>query len=408
MSVETIDKEDIMEIGSGVLSKVSTVVATSLLLALSLQGNAQFYQHKMSMDLPITTQGPYWPPSAIMNKNGDFVVVGTLLRTDKNGKVYPDYNAAAIVSKDTTPPLDQQGVEDFSNPFGAPYSIIRELDISKDSSDLDIELYTSSFGPSIGNFGGGPRIPMLGESRYNLNGFHMNKQNCPELFPSKSQQESYTRKSFPLAQSPVLGYQGDNLEYHVDTGSPQTANSKNGQDCPVNGCIGEDEIHSRNIEPITLGDWLKAKVKLSIELEDWDDDQNAYTAARFTINAKNLLPHSIYTLVSLRQSFVRPSPLLKLPTPATLTSHILTDNKGKGTLSFKLQNPFPAQESDDQGVRVIGLGLAYKSDFATYGGCSLRFGAGVDIHAVAVSTANGNFDFTNFVTVPASNDKAAY
>lgn len=357
----------------------------------------------LSLRMGNTTQGPIWPPSALTDDNGDFIVVGNLL-VEEGGQILLLPNQAAIVSKNTVPPLDENGVENFANQFGAPYKIVRYLDLAEDSNDRNMALHTSSFGPPKGNFGGGPRIPREGESEYNLNGFtNVDGTNCPELFPAASQEYTYTRPQFALQSAPVAGFQGDGIAYDVDSGEEIVPRLKNGAECAPFGCLGEDVYHSRREESVTLNDWLQADVHMAIKLINFDYEQNAYTAAKFFVSAKGLLPNSIYTVVSTRSSFLLPSPLPKLPHSATLTSHIITDEYGQGKTHFIIDNPFPAPEVDDAGTRIIAMALGFKSDHAILGGCSLRLGAGVDIHAVATTAAGGVLDFTDFVTVPASN-----
>src|SRR5690349_3038110 len=78
----------------------------------------------VTIDLPNATQGPVWPPSAMVDKDGNFVVIGLVLKQFGPSTVVPAPNQAVIVSKETTPPL-KDGVEDPSNWFGAPYKVIR-------------------------------------------------------------------------------------------------------------------------------------------------------------------------------------------------------------------------------------------------------------------------------------------
>src|SRR5690242_21774164 len=70
-----------------------------------------------------TTQGPLWPPSTVTDKDGNFVVVGSILTQTRPG-VVTSVTGAALVSKDTVPPLDANGREDFSDPMAAPYKIL--------------------------------------------------------------------------------------------------------------------------------------------------------------------------------------------------------------------------------------------------------------------------------------------
>ncbi|MDZ4349309.1 MAG: hypothetical protein U1A22_07235 [Xanthomonadaceae bacterium] len=354
----------------------------------------------LRVNIPKTTQGPLWPPSALVDANGDFIVVGIVLREDANGNVEMVFDQPALVDKHTVPPLDATGREDFSNPFGAPYRIKRYLDLSEGSPDLNIVVHTNSYGPHTGEFGGGPRIPREGETIYNLNSFHTRGENCPDLFPARSQRTSYTRPSYPLHQAPIWGLQGDQIAFDADTGDEFVPSLRNGAECAPDGCPGEDPFMTRRQEPITLGEWLRTDVDLTVKLVDFDAVVGAYTAAEFEMVGRDMLPNSIYTVVAARASFLNPSPIQKMPHPATVTSHIITDERGRGRVRFKMTHPFPDPAGDDAGLRLIGLGVGYKSDYSVFGGCSLRFGAGVDIHAAAFTAAQGNFDFTPFVTQP--------
>src|SRR5258708_5148701 len=72
-----------------------------------------------------TTQGPFWPPSAHCDKDGNFILVGTVITEIKPGLIVPIPRQAVLVSKDTVPPLDKNGKEDFTDYFRAPYKVIR-------------------------------------------------------------------------------------------------------------------------------------------------------------------------------------------------------------------------------------------------------------------------------------------
>jgi hypothetical protein len=134
--------------------------------------------------LPNTTQGPLWPPSELVDRDGNFIVVGQVLTEVAPGVVVPVPSSAALVSKDTVPPLDATGKEDFSNPLGAPHRVLRRLDLRPGGKDLKMELYAASFGPPAGNFGGTSRVPREGDSRYNLNSLGTV---CADLFPTTAQ-----------------------------------------------------------------------------------------------------------------------------------------------------------------------------------------------------------------------------
>ena len=83
-------------------------------------------------ELSLTTQGPLYPPSEVMDADGNFVVVGMINRTTRDGAIRPEWGAA-VVSPDS--PLPE---------FGglAPYTVVRELDTAPDGADKDIVLHT--------------------------------------------------------------------------------------------------------------------------------------------------------------------------------------------------------------------------------------------------------------------------
>lgn len=334
-----------------------------------------------------STQGPLWPPSETVDKDGNFILVGQGLIKTASGIVVPVPNQALLVSKDTVPPLDSNGKEDFTNPLAAPYNVIRELDLSPESPDLNLELYTISFGPFAGDFGGGQRIPAVGESPYNLN---MARPSCLEVFPTMSQKFTYTRPSFPLHMAPINGFQGDQIAYNVEDGEPIDPHTSSGPGCGE-GCSGENTADQRRDTPITLGEWLKAKGKVTIKLTRFNRDINAYTAARFNFKFTNLLPNSVYTNWAVRQNAIMPPPEERLPTPLGTSNAFVTDGKGNAAVSVEVQNPFPDPATDEQGLRVMVLAVVFHSDYQNWGSCPAHFGPGVDVHQVFNTPIEGNF-----------------
>jgi hypothetical protein len=355
----------------------------------------------VTTNLVNTSQGTFWPPATIVDAQGNYILVGTTLEQTEQG-VAPFTGRAVIISKDTVPPLDENGVEDFSNPFAAPYEVMRELDLSEGSPDLDMIVYTQSFGPYEGDHGGGGRSPMAGDSAYNLNalGGPGWEEPCPEIFPAASQRFTYTRDRTPMHESIISGFKGDQVAYDVDTGEQYTPRNRNGAECPPEGCLGEDNFDSRDSTPITLGRYLNQQARLSVRLTNYDPERDAYTAARFTLRARNLLPNMLYQVVFGHSSFLQGAPLLKLAHPASTPALIPTDKYGRGSISFDVDNPFPDPAIDDAGERVVALGLVMKSDFMALGMCNYRFAPGVDIHAVASTIGDFNpDDFDSLLTV---------
>lgn len=345
-------------------------------------------------DFNLTTQGPPWPPSTVVDKDGNFVVIGTVLTRDSSGAVVALPNKAALVSKNTVPPLDSNGVEDFSNPFAAPYEIIRYLDLHRGSRDKRMVLFTPSFGPSKGDFGGGPRIPKAGESSYNLN---MIPSPCPEVFPATSQLYSFTRQSFPLHQYPVLGLQGDQVAYDVDTGEPYDPMTRSGTGCE-NGCAGESMVDFFDQAPVTLGKWMEARGKFKIGLTNYSLAAGGYTAARIDLKFRDLLPNSVYTAWGVKQRVFSQG---RFPGPLGLPSVFVTDKYGRAEASFEIPNPFPARELDDEGLRLIGIEISYHPDAQNWGACGERFGVGYRVFNWFDIMPNGDRDLSNLVTVPA-------
>lgn len=384
----------------------NTLLFSSILLAtlppLSNADGVAETEQKNSLVVQFTnsTQGNFWPPSTVADKNGDFILYNGVALTElDDGGVVPMPGTSVIISKNTVPPLNTDGEEDFSNPFGAGYKVVKTLDLSPGSPDLDMELFSLSWGPYEGNFNGGARIPRVGESEYNLNPFNYGTATCSGLFPSSSQRFTYTRPSFPMNEVPIFGFMGDQIDYDPDTGEEFIPRNQNGSDCPADGCLGEDNIHQRSAKKITLGDWIKAKIVVNVKLVNYDRDQQAYTAARFRVNADNLLPNSVYQLSLGRSAFLQGSPLFRIPHAPAPAAAMITDSHGNGTMNFQLDNPFPAFEEDDAGTRIVGMGFVYKSDASIYGVCSYVIGSGVDAHSVATTFADGSPDeFDSLVT----------
>ncbi len=365
----------------------------AVLVSGSIQAHGQNYPPMEIRNFNITTQGPPWPPSTLVDKSGNFVVVGTVITQDAAGGIKTVPNGAALVSKDTVPPLNAQGKEDFSNPFAAPYTIIRNLDLSRGSRDRKIELFTPSFGPFTGSWGGGPRIPMEGASKYNLN---MIPTPCPEIFPSESQKTSFTRPSFPLQQYPILGFQGDDLEYDVDSGEPYDPMTASGPGCEM-GCPGETDVDFRSDKPITLGDWLSAKGKFGVRLSDYSKRAGGYKSAVFKLQFERLLPHSVYTAWAVKQRVFSQG---RFPGPLGVPSIFVTDKFGNAELEVKLPNPFPARDLDDEGLRLIGIEISYHPDAQNWGACGERFGVGYRVFNWFDMKPDGSRDFDTLVTVP--------
>lgn len=346
----------------------------------------------ITLNLANSTQGPFWPPSEVTTKDGDFIVVGQVMTNVAPGVFAPVPNQAVLVSKDTVPALDKNGVEDPTNWFGAAYTVIRKLDLTPGSKDLDMVLYSNSFGPVDGPHGKAPRIPRVGDSRFNLNG---DLTVCGDVFPATSQRLTFTLPRFPVHQFPVNGFQGDNVAYNPDTGEPFDPMTATG--CGAPNCPGEDAVDHRRTKPITLGEWLKAKGSVKITPTRFDRILNAFTAARFEFQLHDMLPNSLYTVWAVR---LRTLPALgqRAINPLAVPNVIATDEKGDGRGSFEIPNPFPDPATDTRGLRIIGLSLVFHSGHQNWGACFNKAGPGVGVHVVFSTLADGTTDITKFIT----------
>jgi hypothetical protein len=354
------------------------------------------------IELPNSTQA-FWPPGEVYDQNGDIIVIGDLLTEVQPGVFQLVPHQAALVSKETVPPLDKNGVEDPENWFGAAPKVIRKLDLSPGSPDLDMVLYTASFGPVAGS-GGTPRIPKIGESKFNLN---KELITCPDTFPTLAQRTNYFRPSYPLHQVPIPGFQGDGVEYDPDTGEPHPVNNATTDpSCAFNGCPGEDHIDFRRTAPITLGEWLKAKGTVKIELTQ-PNHKGQFTHAKFTVDVNNLIPNAVYTVWAARPRLVPMPGVWKRHhvNPIMIPNVVVTDANGHATREFEVPNPFPDPATDVQRQRIIGIAMHFHSDYQNWGACFSRFGPGVDVHTVfntlnsPPKTPGGFPDITDFVTV---------
>ncbi|MER6214187.1 hypothetical protein ACWC5F_24935 [Streptomyces sp. NPDC001272] len=125
-------------------------------------------------ELSLTTQGPLYPPSEVMDADGNFVVVGMINRTARDGATRPEWGAA-VVSPDSPLP-----------PFGtlAPYTVVRELDTAPDGADKDIVLYTLPLPLPCNNYSmvfAPDQLPEAGQVKRPSHAFH--EVPIPDLRP---------------------------------------------------------------------------------------------------------------------------------------------------------------------------------------------------------------------------------
>jgi hypothetical protein len=340
--------------------------------AMSAAGSAR----SISVRLSGTTQGPFWPPSEVVDQEGNFILIGGFILTEVSpGKVVPIPNErGVIVSKETKPPL-RDGKEDFSNPLGAPYQIIRELDLGPNGKDWELLPYSLSAGPFVGDFGGGrPRVPATGHSRYNLNANPLwNKV----FLPVGHEYPHFQRPSYRLDQVPILrldeiprqisiGVRVNNKEMHARSGDPESPRD------------------FRKRQPITLRDLLAGQGRLWITPLPSGEASSSFTGARFDFSLEGLLPHSLYGFWALHAaSLLAPTdPNFILPVPLAVPNLIITDRRGSASASFELQNPFPDPASDAVGNRLVAIAVIYHSDFQNWGAALSGIATGVNAHTV--------------------------
>ncbi|MGP4110485.1 hypothetical protein ACTWP5_06155 [Streptomyces sp. 4N509B] len=120
-------------------------------------------------ELSITTQGPPYPPSEIMDAGGDFVVIGMINREGAGGAVERSWGAAIVSPKSELPPFGEQ----------VPYAIVRELDDALPEADREMVLYTLPLPLPCTNY------PMVF---------------APEQRPDAG---TLVRPSYPLHQAPI-------------------------------------------------------------------------------------------------------------------------------------------------------------------------------------------------------------
>jgi len=343
----------------------------------------------LTLNLLNATQGPFWPPSEYLDRDGNFVVVGLIV--DVNRSLVP--LQAALVSKDTIPPL-QNGKENFDDLYAAPFKILRYLDLSPGSKDLDIELYTLSYGPRTGDFGGGPRIPKAGDTKYNLS--YINALN-PHLFPLEPFDTTYTRPSVSLHQAPIWGLENDRLRHGLEAGVAIDPRSE--------GVPGVPAFRVRRRKPITLGEWLQARGTLKITLTRYDEAIDAYTGARFDFDFTSLLPHAIYLIFVFRRLSFLPisDPRFRMGEPLGIPEFFVTNGKGEARVSYEVSHPFPDANDPQAGLRILGIGVSYKSDYQNWSGRLGLLGFGVSTHIVFNTMVDNTLDFAPFTTkVPVS------
>lgn len=84
------------------------------------------------LDLSVTTQGPTYPPSEVMDADGNFIVIGRINRTGPDGATTARWGRAIVAPDSPLPPFGEQ----------RPYRILRELDPELAPADAALVLHT--------------------------------------------------------------------------------------------------------------------------------------------------------------------------------------------------------------------------------------------------------------------------
>jgi len=275
---------------------------------------------KKTFDLSVTTQGPTYPPSEVMDKDGNFIVIGRVNRETANG-VSTNWGQAIVTPDSPVPTFGDQ----------LPYEIVRELDLNTGSADLNKVLYTLPLPLPANNY------PIVF---------------APEQLPNP--EDLVTRScAFHEATPP---------DFRIEDGL-------------------------REMQPVLLGDWIKARGQVTISLT------NNGKSARFDVECENLIPDSLYTIMSLRETDLDPIRGPTRPGPLGIPNVLITDKNGSGHLWAELPDPFPEKESPNSN-RVINIILLWMSTRMSNGGALGRHGLGGDVHAQLKMQVPSFYEFT--------------
>lgn len=253
--------------------------------------------------MSVTTQGPLYPPSELLNRDGEFLVIGRI--PNERGDMPW---AGAIVSTQTqVPPFGQQGA----------YCVSQWIDLDEPGDTADQILYT---------------LPLP-----------LPANNYPMLFAPQQRPEAHSerRPSYPLHLAPI-----------------PDARPQDGR---------------REMQPITLGDWMKACGELTVTVSR--DTRHA----RFDLVFEHLVPDSLYTVMALRQNDLAPVHPSR-PGPLGIPNAFITDRHGSSQFWAQLPNPFPDPELVGAN-RIINVVVLYMSAQMCHGGAIGLYGLGGDIHA---------------------------
>lgn len=253
--------------------------------------------------LAVTTQGPIYPPSEIMNKDGDFIVIGRI--PDERGAM--PWGGAIVSGQTRAPRFGEPGV----------HRVVRRFSLDKPGEAAEQVLYTLPLPLPANNY------PML-----------FAPQQCPDAHERR-------QPSHPLHLAPI-----------------PDARPQDGR---------------REIAPITLGQWMKARGELAVTVAD-----NARSAL-FEFSFEHMVPDSLYTVMALRQRDLDPAAPTR-PGPLGIPNAFITDSAGRARYWARLPHPFP--DPNEPGAnRLVNVVVLYMSAQMCHGGAIGLYGLGGDIHA---------------------------
>ncbi|WP_137992721.1 hypothetical protein [Streptomyces vilmorinianum] len=161
--------------------------------------------HVRDYELSLTTQGPTYPPSEVMDEHGDFIVIGRVNRAGPDGRTTSEWGAAVVAADSSLPPFGENH----------PYTIVKELPLDPaelTETDRNRVLHTLPLPLPCANY------PMV-----------FAPEQCPEA-------DSVRRPSYPFHQVPVP-------DLRPEDGPKLTS-------------------------PVTLGQWVRAKGRLEVSLTE--------------------------------------------------------------------------------------------------------------------------------------------
>jgi hypothetical protein len=258
-------------------------------------------------DLSLTTQGPTYPPSEVMDRHGNFIVIGRVNRRGTDGGVVSAWSRAIVSA---TSPLPAFGEN-------LPYDIVRELPEQLSPDDEGLVLHTLPLPLPCNNY------PMV-------------------FAPAQCADANLViRPSYAFHEVPIP-------DLRAEDGPKVT-------------------------QPITLGQWCKARGQLEVRLTD------DHRSAQFHFEFSGLIPDSLYTVMSLRQRDLDPGGPTR-PGPLGVPNAFVADEHGKGCYRAVLPNPFPSAGSH-RANRIVNVVVLWMSYQMSRGGAIGWFGLGGDIHA---------------------------